>query len=306
MGAVLTFLSTLFVFSVVNGTPLLYGTLGEILTEKSGNMNLGVEGILFMGGAAGLGGAFYYEKLAGANASPFVALLLVSLGYTLGEASLLAVMFLPGLFAFRHFLPQIRFAERRRGALQLFYLTGAVLTFEYVALMLTNYYLRYNASVWRYDITMPDLLQNPLFILLLLAACALPMHWIERRCNTQPARDRYVEFISDRRRVRLETERISYLESNDSEVWIHTSTGESLRTKTKISQWEQQLDDRFLRIHRSYIVNADRVARHTAGAVVVDGQTLEVSRKYRDSVRAAIPESAPSARVRHISNDKPS
>ena len=228
-------------------------------------------------------------------AVPFVALLLVSLGYTLGEASLLAVMFLPGLFAFRHFLPQIRFAERRRGALQLFYLTGAVLTFEYVALMLTNYYLRYNASVWRYDITMPDLLQNPLFILLLLAACALPMHWIERRCNTQPARDRYVEFISDRRRVRLETE-----------VWIHTSTGESLRTKTKISQWEQQLDDRFLRIHRSYIVNADRVARHTAGAVVVDGQTLEVSRKYRDSVRAAIPESAPSARVRHISNDKPS
>ena len=76
MGAVLTFLSTLFVFSVVNGTPLLYGTLGEILTEKSGNMNLGVEGILFMGGAAGLGGAFYYEKLAGASASPFVALLL--------------------------------------------------------------------------------------------------------------------------------------------------------------------------------------------------------------------------------------
>ena len=214
-------------------------------------------------------------------AVPFVALLLVSLGYTLGEASLLAVMFLPGLFAFRHFLPQIRFAERRRGALQLFYLTGAVLTFEYVALMLTNFYLRYNASVWRYDITMPDLLQNPLFILLLLAACALPMHWIELRCNTQPARDRYVEFI-------------------------HTSTGESLRTKTKISQWEQQLDDRFLRIHRSYIVNADRVARHTAGAVVVDGRTLEVSRKYRDSVRAAIPESAPSTRVRHISNDKPS
>lgn len=179
-------------------------------------------------------------------AVPFVALLLVSLGYTLGEASLLAVMFLPGLFAFRHFLPQIRFAERRRGALQLFYLTGAVLTFEYVALMLTNFYLRYNASVWRYDITMPDLLQNPLFILLLLAACTLPMHWIELRCNTQPARDRYVEFISD------------------------------------------------------------RVARHTAGAVVVDGRTLEVSRKYRDSVRAAIPESAPSARVRHISNDKPS
>ena len=37
-------------------------TLGEILTEKSGNLNLGVEGIMFMGGALGLGGVFYYEK----------------------------------------------------------------------------------------------------------------------------------------------------------------------------------------------------------------------------------------------------
>lgn len=80
MGGVLTFLSTLFVFSVVNGTPLLYGTLGEILTEKSGNLNLGVEGIMFMGGAAGLCGAFYYEKMVGVGmASPVVALLVALL-----------------------------------------------------------------------------------------------------------------------------------------------------------------------------------------------------------------------------------
>lgn len=59
-------------------------------------------------------------------AVPFVALLLVSLGYTLGEASLLAVMFLPrsGIR-----LPPFPAANpvrpnRRRGALQLFYLTG--------------------------------------------------------------------------------------------------------------------------------------------------------------------------------------
>ena len=54
----------LIVAAITYGTPLLFGTLGEILTEKSGNLNLGVEGILFMGGAVGLGGVFYYEKLA--------------------------------------------------------------------------------------------------------------------------------------------------------------------------------------------------------------------------------------------------
>lgn len=55
----------LIVAAITYGTPLLFGTLGEILTEKSGNLNLGVEGIMFMGGAIGLGGVFYYEKAVG-------------------------------------------------------------------------------------------------------------------------------------------------------------------------------------------------------------------------------------------------
>ncbi len=66
-------LMLLFMAAVVNGAPLLFGTAGEILSEKSGNLNLGVEGLMYMGGALGLAGAFYYEKLAGAGASGFVA-----------------------------------------------------------------------------------------------------------------------------------------------------------------------------------------------------------------------------------------
>ena len=60
---------SLIVAAVTFGTVLMFGTLGEILTEKSGNLNLGVEGIMYMGGAFGLAGAFYYEKAAGAAAS---------------------------------------------------------------------------------------------------------------------------------------------------------------------------------------------------------------------------------------------
>lgn len=62
--------------AVLNGTPLLFGTLGEILTEKTGNLNLGVEGMMYMGGAMGLGGVFYYEKLVGAGANPILAVLI--------------------------------------------------------------------------------------------------------------------------------------------------------------------------------------------------------------------------------------
>ena len=67
--------------AVTFGTVLMYGTLGEVLTERSGNLNLGVEGIMFMGGAFGLGGVFYYEQAVGeANSSAAVALL-IALNY---------------------------------------------------------------------------------------------------------------------------------------------------------------------------------------------------------------------------------
>lgn len=65
--------------AVLNGTPLLFGTSGEILTEKSGNMNLGVEGLMFMGGAFGLCGAFLYGQVAGDSAIGAVAVIIALL-----------------------------------------------------------------------------------------------------------------------------------------------------------------------------------------------------------------------------------
>lgn len=63
----ITLAVALIVAAITYGTPLLFGTLGEILTEKSGNLNLGVEGIMFTGGAVGLGGVYYLEKAGFAN-----------------------------------------------------------------------------------------------------------------------------------------------------------------------------------------------------------------------------------------------
>ena len=60
---------------IIASAPLLFGVLGEILTEKSGNLNLGVEGMVFMGGIAGMAGSFYYEKAA-AHPSGVVAALI--------------------------------------------------------------------------------------------------------------------------------------------------------------------------------------------------------------------------------------
>ena len=61
--------------AVVFGTVILFGAVGEILAEKSGNLNLGVPGIMYLGGIAGLIAAFLYEGNV-ANPIPFVSLLI--------------------------------------------------------------------------------------------------------------------------------------------------------------------------------------------------------------------------------------
>jgi len=73
--------------AIVQGIGILFGSIGEILTEKSGNLNLGIPGLMYMGGIAGLMGAFIYEgavatpvPLVGFLISLFFALLVSGLG----------------------------------------------------------------------------------------------------------------------------------------------------------------------------------------------------------------------------------
>ncbi len=61
--------------AVCFGTVIMYGAIGEILTEKSGNLNLGVPGIMYLGGISGLAASFFYE-FNNPSPSPVVCLLL--------------------------------------------------------------------------------------------------------------------------------------------------------------------------------------------------------------------------------------
>jgi len=76
MDGILAVVINLIYAAVLAGTPLLFGTIGEILTEKSGNLNLGVEGMMFMGAIAGLAGVYFPELWFGEMESKFMVLLL--------------------------------------------------------------------------------------------------------------------------------------------------------------------------------------------------------------------------------------
>lgn len=64
MDTIISFLEA----SIVAGTPLLFATLGELICEKAGNLNLGVEGMMLMGAVIGF--------MVGVNTqSPIIAMI---------------------------------------------------------------------------------------------------------------------------------------------------------------------------------------------------------------------------------------
>lgn len=55
-------LTTLLQSSIAFGTIIMFGAIGEIITEKAGNLNLGIPGVMYLGAIASLVGVFFYEK----------------------------------------------------------------------------------------------------------------------------------------------------------------------------------------------------------------------------------------------------
>lgn len=82
-GTIITFLQR----AVMQGIPLLFGSTGEIMTEKSGNLNLGIPGIMYVGGISGVIGAFFYENSLASpgDANGFLAVMIPLICSLLGS-----------------------------------------------------------------------------------------------------------------------------------------------------------------------------------------------------------------------------
>ena len=84
MNMLVAFIST----SIPLAIPLLYGSTGEIITEKSGHLNLGIPGIMYVGGIGSVIGSFLYENAcaaAGVALNPLLAVLIPLLSCLFGS-----------------------------------------------------------------------------------------------------------------------------------------------------------------------------------------------------------------------------
>ena len=111
--------------AVLAGTPILFGTLGEIVNERAGHLNLGVEGMMALGACAGfmcgyttgnLPLAIVAAALAGMGASLIYALLTVTFMANQNVTGLTLAIFGAGL---SNFIGENMLAKSSTGSLKL-------------------------------------------------------------------------------------------------------------------------------------------------------------------------------------------
>lgn len=229
-------------------------------------------------------------KAAGRIAYWMVALglliaMLVSLDYQADQAALISLVFGPCAIALEFWMP------KARKPIDKVYLSLAVLVTVTLLILVLHHSLWTTMTQDGFISTQKEvspMLVNPAFLGVILTALAVGDYfwgkWLGGRFREE---NPSITFYSDRKSVTLSVNDIAYIESNDTEVHVVTLDGKLYRNKTGISQWENLLGEPFIRIHRSYLVNADIAVLSSPDSILISGKELPVSRKYKDAVRTA-------------------
>jgi len=86
---------------------------------------------------------------------------------------------------------------------------------------------------------------------------------------------------SNRKSVKISYDEIGYLESLGDYVKIISQSNQPILTKEKISHLEVKLPEKFLRVHRSFIVNTDKILSFNKEEVVMNNISIPISRTYK-------------------------
>jgi DNA-binding LytR/AlgR family response regulator len=103
--------------------------------------------------------------------------------------------------------------------------------------------------------------------------------------DEQRKREKGFLMVKSRRKdVRIVYERLDYIESLSDYTCFHMEGGQEIRSRLKISYLEKELPGNFLRIHRSFVVNKDRITSFNREEIHLGDAVLPVSRTYRRKV----------------------
>lgn len=106
-----------------------------------------------------------------------------------------------------------------------------------------------------------------------LAALEIITHSLSPKIQIRGAHG--VEFLS--------LDEVLFIKGDGAYIEIHTAHGMTLQRKI-LKEVESELNDSFVRVHRSYIVNKNYIQQRSATKLVIDKTEIPVSRGYKENL----------------------
>lgn len=94
--------------------------------------------------------------------------------------------------------------------------------------------------------------------------------------------ENHIFVSSGNRNIKIIFEEIFYIESLKDYITIHLENGKSHHLKQNISAFEKVLDSNFVRIHRSYIIQAKKLTAYSKNEVEINAIEIPIGSSYKE------------------------
>ncbi|MBU7577212.1 MAG: response regulator transcription factor [Flavihumibacter sp.] len=153
------------------------------------------------------------------------------------------------------------------------------------AVIITTAYREY--AMEGYDLDVIDYLLKPITFIRFSQAIDkfFRLHRKRESILQDPTKEKTVSIKSGAKTYQLEENEILYVESIRDYVKLHKVDGSSLLLKYKISQLNQDLSDSFIRVHKSFLVNKNKISSYTAAEIEIGATIIPIGAQYKEHFR---------------------
>lgn len=153
------------------------------------------------------------------------------------------------------------------------------------AVIITTAYREY--AMEGYDLDVIDYLLKPITFIRFSQAIDkfFRLHRKRESILQDPTKEKTVSIKSGAKTYQLEENEILYVESIRDYVKLHKVDGSSLLLKYKISQLDQELSDSFIRVHKSFLVNKNKISSYTAAEIEIGATIIPIGAQYKEHFR---------------------
>jgi DNA-binding LytR/AlgR family response regulator len=142
-----------------------------------------------------------------------------------------------------------------------------------------------NFAVDAFELDALDYLVKPISFERFLKAMNKFFAAMQQQGQPQPSQDQKKEYIilkADKKNHKISLDDILYIESLDNYIKVHT-TETSIICYERLSGIEKELPESdFIRIHRSYIINLNKVDVFTASYLEIGDKNFTIGRNYKE------------------------